>query len=66
MKPEVSGLSVEIPATKVGLLDSSWVAPVSAPSARPSRADRLLAHSDSLSHTDGGSHVDAHGDHGDK
>lgn len=65
MDPHKSEHQPKVSKTKAGFVNAPWVAPIVAPPGRPTR-DRLLAHSDTLSHTDGGSHVDAHGDHGDK
>lgn len=50
-----------------GLIGSSWVAPTRAPEAIAARdSESAGLHSDSLTHGDGGEHVDAHGDHGDR
>jgi hypothetical protein len=59
--------SPEAASTRQGFLDATWVAPIAAPLATPlSVVDQEASHSDSVTHTDSGQHVDAHGDHGDR
>lgn len=67
MKQERIDIEARHSAARQGFIDASWVAPMTRPSPAPVRsAERMAAHSDSLQHTDGGRHVDAHGDHGDR
>lgn len=49
------------------MVGSVGVAPISqVPASIDTRPGEAGAHSDSLTHGDSGSHVDAHGDHGDQ